>query len=797
MRWLMYTGAAMCAALCAHKVFADRSPDVPRSTGMVTGLGAPVEISFDALGVPRITGDSFEDVASALGYAHAQDRYFQMDLLRRRASGRLSELVGEYTLAIDIEVRAYGFSGVAKQVVLDLPPRHAAWLEAYSAGVNAGLSELGVPPLEYSLISVQPEPWSPEDSVLVMLMMTMDLSSGESSERVRSALVDSLPIEIADLLTPTTARFDAPFDADERDPTGGYEAVPIPGQEVFSVRGRESSERNAPAGALEEERVALGSNSWAVAGSKTVHGGAILANDMHLTHSLPNIWYRADLEWKQERAGQQQSYRAAGVSLPGLPGIVVGSSGTLAWGFTNFTGDLVDLVRIETDPEDPGRYRVPGGWERFGTRAELIEVRGTQHPVLNVRTTRWGPLVRPAHDGTLLAMRWAGLDAAATNLALLDLPWAQTLEEGVELMRSWMGPPQNALLADDQGDIAWVPSGFIPVRSGLDGRVSVSWADEGIGWKGSLEGDDRPAVIRPESGLLFTANNRVLSIRSGSPRFGDDFASGVRAARIKELLQAGNDWSELGVFRVALDTRVTMMEHYREHLHAAMREHDLDDDELVSRAMDIIDGWDGTANADQPGYRLLREYRARLQRAVLGPLLATATEAYPGFRYTWFNHDEPVLRLLEERPMHLLNPIYSGWDELLATEFEAMVRALGPGENGGIETPWGETNRSAIAHPLSEVLPERFRAILAAEAAPLDGDVWSVRVARPTVGASERMAVSPGREEFGLLHMPGGQSGKPMSPHFKDQHRAWLSGDPLPLLSGRPSRTLILTPMPE
>jgi len=796
MRWLVYSFAAACTLLCADEASAKRMPDVDRGTGTVTGLGAPVEILFDAIGVPRIIGDSFEDVAAAQGYAHAQDRYFQMDLLRRRASGRLSELVGEHALKMDIEVCRYGFASIADQVVRDLPPRHAAWLEAYSAGVNAGLSDMAAPPLEYSLVAVEPERWSPEDSILVMLMMTMDLSSGESSERVRSALVDILPIEIADLLTPTTARFDAPIDAQEQEPTGGYRPLPVPGPEIFSVRERKVSEESAPRDAIGVERPALGSNSWAVAGTKTIHGGAILANDMHLAHTLPNIWYRVQLEWKQERDGKNALYMASGVSLPGVPGIVVGSSGHLAWGFTNLTGDLVDLVRIETDPHDLGRYRVPEGWERFGTREERIEVRGAQPTVVTVRTTRWGPVVRPAHDGTLLAMRWAGLDAAATNLTLLDLPWAQTLEEGVEMMRSWVGPPQNALLADNHGDIAWVPSGFIPVRKGLDGRVSVSWAEDGIGWEGSLQGENRPAVIRPESGLLYTANNRVLSIQSDSPRFGDNFASGVRAARIKELLKARSDWSELDVFRVSLDTRVTMMEPYRDHLNAAFAKHDLHD-ELVARAMDIISQWNGTADADQPGYRLLREYRDRLQRAVLSPLLAPVTEAYPGFRYTWFGRDEPVLRLLEEEPSHLLDPIYSDWNDLLTSEFQKMVHALGPGQNGGIETPWGETNRSAIAHPLSDVLPERFRAMLGVEPAPLDGDVWAVRVASPTFGASQRMAVSPGREEFGLLHMPGGQSGKPMSPHFKDQHRAWLSGDPLPLLSGQPSRSLILTPRPE
>jgi penicillin G amidase len=624
-------------------------------------------------------------------------------------------------------------------------------------------------------------------------MMTMDLSSGESSERVRSAMVDALPIEIADFLTPSTTRFDAAIDASPKDRTGGYTPAIIPGPDVIDLRVSEGAGLRFGPEIFAAERSSLGSNSWAIAGSKTVHGVAILANDMHLMHALPNIWYRVQLEWVEESQADPRAMRLVGISLPGVPGVIVGSSGDLAWGFTNLTGDLVDLVRVEVHPDDPDQYQVPGGWENFGSRSERIEVRGDAAVEFAVRTTRWGPLVEPAHDGTPLAMRWAGLDPDRMNLELLEMPWAKSLEDGLRIMRSWMGPPQNALIADARGDIAWTLSGFLPERHGFDGRVSRSWANGDIGWNGGIPEGDRPRVVRPESGILFTANNRVLSGAAGSLRFGDDYSNGTRASRIRDLLESQEQWNELDAFRVALDTRAPMMDLYKEHLLRALPEPEAAD-ELVAQAAELIKSWDGTSNADQVGYRLLREYRRRLHQSMVGPLLAPVHAAYPGFRYAWLNSDEPVLRLLDERPAHLLPPRYQDWDELLSEEFIAMVHELGPGDQGGIRTRWGKVNRSSIDHPLSAVLPQRFRGLLSTQRRSLDGDVWSVRVARPTFGASQRLAVSPGREDSGLLHMPGGQSGKPMSPHFKDQHPAWLSGDPLPLLAGPSQSRIKLTP---
>lgn len=760
------------------------------------GLSAPVDVQRDALSVPRIVADSFEDAIRAQGFIHAQERFFQMDLMRRSATGRLSELIGGPTLGMDLEARRYGFEEVARTAFELLPQRQRNWLVAYSEGVNAGLADLGAIPPEYVFIGQAPQQWDPVDCVLVMQTMSSQLVSGERAERVKTDLVDLLGRELADFLTPETTRFDSTLDAIGSDWTGGYRPLPIPGPDVIDLRRESAAIPNWEELFVRESDVVSGSNSWVIAGSRTRHGGAILANDMHLALALPNIWYRVQMEWSETgREEERREMILAGVSLPGVPGIVVGTNGHLAWGFTNTEADLVDLVRVEVDPEDSGRYRVGEGWEPFGSRIERIEVRGEDAVELMVQTTHWGPVVDPASDGTPLAMRWAALEPEHSNMRLLELPWARTLDEGLAIMRSWMGPPQNALIADRYGDIAWTLAGYIPVREGFDGRTSVSWADGIARWTGNLEGRRRPQIVRPASGRLFTANNRVFTgDGGGSLAIGSGYANGIRAQRIRELLDEDREWDEAAVFGVALDTRVRLMDPYRAHLGRAMAGQAADD-EQVARALDLVVGWNGHADAGQAGYRLLREYRFRVQRAVLGPMLERVQRERPSFRYVWYGSDEVVLRLLEERPEHLLNPEYTDWDDLLSGVFVHMVRSMGPGGGGGIETTWGEVNRAAIGHPAAMLAPGGAAGqALSAPATPLSGDAWAVRVARPGFGASERLAISPGREESALLHMPGGQSGHPLSPHFQDQHRAWLAGQPLPLLSGETRHTLRLIP---
>ena len=761
---------------------------------VVDSLERAVRVEFDAYDVPLGRAEGYADAATALGYLHGRERFFQMDMIRRQASGRLSEIVGPDTVGMDTAMRLYGFEAIAVEVVGNLPDRHRAWLEAYREGVNAALAELPVPPLEYGLLGVQPDSWETKDSILVLLYMTYMLRSGDVEDLNLYAVREALPPELVEFLSPPMTRFDAPLDGTAADPTGGYTPLPVPGPEVFSASDHASPFRGELR--IDTGLAVLGSNSWALAGSRTSHGGAVVANDMHLPLMLPNIWYRAAIEWDP---GDGHRRTVAGVSLPGIPGIVAGSSDALAWGFTNLTADLVDLVPIEMMPGDDGRYRVADGSEAFRIRREVIDDKlpDADSRGFDVQVTRWGPITDVAPDGTLLAMRWGALDPENTNLGLLDLAWADSLEEGLEIARDWRGPAQNIVMADAHGDIAWTIAGFVPDRFGFDGAVDPRWADGTIGWKGNLEGDARPQIVRPESGILFTANNRVISADAGTAPHGKGFALGVRAQRIQELLTDADEWDEGDVFAVAMDTRAALFEPYRTHLLDAMDAGDADD-AIVARAIEIVKSWDGTSNADQPGFRLLKSYRSRLHREVLAPVIQAVSKHHRGgWSYSSFGADEPVLRLLEERPEHFLGPGHASWADLQRSVFVGMVHEMGEGAGGGIETQWGLRNLSRIGHPFAALAPGAIRRAIEIPPTPQSGDTSSVRVATPTFGASERFAISPGRLEHGLIHMPGGQSGKPLSPHFRDQHGAWASGEPLSLLPVEVSRVLELKPSEE
>ncbi|HEV2844927.1 MAG TPA: penicillin acylase family protein, partial [Thermoanaerobaculia bacterium] len=315
----------------------------------LAGLSAPVEVERDDLGVPTVRGASRVDIARAIGFLHAQDRFFQMDLLRRQSAGELAEIIGAPALETDREHRVHRFRTRARRVQEAAPPADRALLAAYTEGVNAGLAALGEKPFEYLALRVDPAPWRPEDSILVVYSMFIELHDEDgSNESELGTLRDTLPREMFEFLAPAGTEWDAPIAGE------AFATPPIPGPEVFDIRKRPAVARPKaaslrPESSWEEDdgRAAIGSNNWAVAGSHSADGRALLANDMHLDIRVPNTWYRASFARPDGAGG---TLRMTGVTLPGVPAIVVGSNGHVAWGFTNSYGDWTDLVELEVDP---------------------------------------------------------------------------------------------------------------------------------------------------------------------------------------------------------------------------------------------------------------------------------------------------------------------------------------------------------------------------------------------------------------------------------------------------------------
>src|SRR6185369_3057140 len=452
------------------------------------------------------------------GFVHAQDRFFQMDLARRRAAGELAALVGDAALPLDRDVRVHRFRDEARQALALLAPRDRTVLEAYTAGVNRGLASLGASPFEYLILRQKPQPWTAEDSLLVVLSMFVTLQDPDGRyESVLATMHDVLPPEMFDLLAPRGTEWDSPMVGD------AIATADVPGPDVYNLRrkrnGRpeidlEHKREIADAGAANPwgsttADVALGSNNWAVSRELTPDGHSLVANDMHLDIRVPNTWYRAVLEWRDE-TDSSQTRLLEGITLPGHPTLVAGSNTFVAWGFTNAQADTSDLVLLEIDPLDPNRYLTPWGWRTFDHYKETIQVKGGSPVALEVRWTIWGPVLGTDHKGRLRALAWTAHAPEKLATSVLRLEGARTIEEALDAANALGTPAQNMVVGDRSGRVAWTIYGSLPRRIAMDGLLPESWADGWRGWNGWLAPAEYPRIVDPPGGRLWSANARVV-----------------------------------------------------------------------------------------------------------------------------------------------------------------------------------------------------------------------------------------------------------------------------------------------
>ncbi len=436
---------------------------LPRLDGSVTltGLRAPVTAARDASGIPRIAGSSRIDVMRALGFLHGQDRFFQMDLLRRRSAGELSEIFGKVALPIDRATRVHGFRQLATQVYSKLPPDQREVLDAYTAGVNAGLSSLATKPFEYLVLRVAPRSWDPADSILVIYSMTLDLQDSTGNYELSLAtLRDQLGFAGVAFFAPVSVPNDAALD-------GSVGTLPpIPDAKILDLRTNatpvtrlESSSVHPLVPSIDSECLA-GSNSFALAGAHTASGAGMLANDPHLDLAVPNIWYRATLKWTEPTPNE-----ISGVTLPGLPAVVIGSNGRIAWGLTDAYADTGDLVVVEVNSVDHSLYKLPGGDELIPIekRRETIPVKGEAPVEIEIPWTHWGPVVA-SESGRPVVYHWLAHDAAATDFSFINLAESTSVAEAVSVAHRIGMPAHNLVVVDTAGHIAWTIIGRLPKR---------------------------------------------------------------------------------------------------------------------------------------------------------------------------------------------------------------------------------------------------------------------------------------------------------------------------------------------
>ncbi|MFB3903188.1 MAG: penicillin acylase family protein [Acidobacteriota bacterium] len=761
-------------------------------TRQLPGLKDRAVVERDDLGVPTIRARSRVDAARVTGFLHAQDRFFQMDLSRRMGAGELAELLGPAVLDADRRFRLHRLRAAAREAIRRMPASHLELARAYTEGVNAGLAALGARPPEYLILRSQPAPWLPEDCLLVGYAMFFFLQDSRGRQETdMSLLAQILPPKAFDFFLPAGTEWDAAIDATDS-------PLPaIPSAEEFSF----SDLPPASAGILPATGpqdpcllttwgpsvdFVAGSNSWAVDGKLSTSGSALLANDMHLGLRLPNTWYRM-------RIICDGGLDITGVTIPGVPAVIVGSNRRIAWTFTNSTLDLTDLILLEISPDNPRLYRTPGGWLPFRKQVEILRVRGGADQEMAIETTIWGPVLPASQGSKKRVVRWIGQLPAAVDLGILELEQAGDVEMALAIAPRCGVPTQNFVVGDRAGRIGWTLIGRLPHRVGFDGRLPVSWADGSKRWDGFVKGSEYPRVESPPEGRIWTANNRV----AGSPAYLSagpwDVDLGARARQIRDDLQAQSRFGPEDMLAIQLDNRAVFLRRWRELLLSTLELSGISRVKGAGEVRRLVQNWGGRASIDSAGYRLVRGFRSSCLELLLAPLTDRCKKIDREFQYPTRQVEHCVWVLLNEKPMHLLNPAFESYEGLLVSALEKTMADLSAQGLTAPEATWGERNRVAVRHPLSQGIPLVGR-WLDIETESLPGDSHMPRFQSPGSGASERLSVSPGHEEEGLFHMPGGQSGHFLSRYYRKGHEAWASGKPMPFLPGPARHTLTLAP---
>jgi len=781
-RLLLATAAVMLGGSVA--AYLTLAGSLPRIDGElpVEYLHADATIARDAAGIPTITADNRRDLAFATGFAHGQDRYFQMDLTRRQAAGELAAIVGPAALALDQRNRFHRFRSRARAALARASAEETEIFDAYAAGVNAGLLSLGSRPFEYFLLHSEPLQWLPEDSVLVAYAMFMELNDERAQGDVQRGLAyRALPHAVYDWLYPQGTEWDAPVSGEAILPPA------IPAATVFDL-----TKTAAVAAALqlpEVDSAALpGSNNWAVGGAVTRSGRAIVANDMHLGITVPNVFYRARLVVSGKEARD-----VSGVTLPGVPIVVTGSNGRVAWGFTNSYGDWSDAVLLRPGAE-PGTYLTPDGPRQFERHRELIEIRGAAPLEFVVRETIWGPVLDDVDypDGEL-AVSWIAHYPEAVNLRYLDLETATSVSAALQVANRLGLPPQNFVSGDSDGNIGWTIAGRIPRRSDYDPLRPADWSDA-HGWSGWLAPEDYPRIENPATERIWTANARVVD-GEALRKVGDGgYDLGARAGQIRDTLFAKDNFEPLDMLQIQVDDRALFLQRWRELLLTVLSDDVVAGNNARDSYRKLVQNWVPRASAPSVGYRLVRAFRISVRNQVFDMLTAPLRAEYGDKVDLRLSNqfEGPLWALMTEQPKHLLSGEYDSWDALLLAAVDANLSYFGDNFEGGLEQrSWGERNTAAIRHPLSGAVPLLSR-WLDMPRDPLPGDWNMPRAQSPDFGASERFAVSPGDEQNGYLHMPAGQSGHPMSEFYRAGHDDWVRARPAGFLPGPTRHTLRL-----
>ena len=744
---------------------------LPKLDGEIrlAGLADPVTITRDRRGIPYIKATNEADAAFALGFVHGQDRFGQMELMRRLVSGRLSEVIGGATLDTDRFMRTLGLGRLAEAGVALLSPAAQASLAAYASGVNAALAGQNVPPPEFLAMRITPEPWRPSDSLLWARLMALQLTWNWRDELAR--------VRLATRLTPEQLR-------DLYDRGGDGPHVPLAALD-------DDLARRLLAAIPDAARPRTASNVWVLAGSKTKSGKPLLANDPHLALTLPNLWYLARIE-------TPEGVRV-GATAPGVPFTILGHNGRIAWGMATTQADSADLFVLQASGD--GGYLTPDGPKPYVTRTETIMIRGATPVELTVRETVHGPVIsdvvaRVAAEGQAVALASTALAADdRTAAGLADLLKAATLAEARTALAIFNAPLQNVGIADTAGRIGLFVSGRIPQRGG-DGWMPAPATDRERVWNGWRAPDPDLAVVDPPSGRIINANNAPVAdpLARG---YGLDFDAPYRARRIAERLDQQPRATAHDMAGLQADTVSTMA---RDVLPVLLKV--TPRTEATVNALDRLASWDGDFRRGRAEPLIFTAWWRQLLHALFADELGdTWGEILP--------RPDVVVRALTERTAWCDvqgTPAVEACAERLSTSLADALADLAKryGDNPD-KWRWGQAHRTRLGHPILGRIPV-LGWIFKVEP-ETDGDNWTVNRAQNRLlddkdpfgsvhGAGYRAVYDLADLDASLFQMSLGQSGHRLSPHFADQAQAWADGTPFRIgrTPERPEGTLTLRP---
>src|SRR5712692_4234175 len=682
-------------------------------TVQIPGLTARVTVTRDAHGVPTIVAAQLDDLFFAQGYVIAQDRLWQMDAMRRFAAGELSEILGADYLEHDREQRILGMRAAARKAIEITSEQDRSHFEAYARGVNAYIeSHRNRLPLEFHILHYSPRAWTPEDSALIAVQMVKDLNHyAYKYALTREKILAKLGPELtADLYVnsswhdrpPTVSRpgFEEHTDDEVLDPgtdssvaelTGPAPTRRVPGPAF-------SSSLLAPKTDSDLPRV-LGSNNWVVSGAHTVTGKPLLSNDMHLAHQMPNLWYEVHL--------RSENFDVAGVTLPGMPYVLVGHNQRIAWGFTNI-GPTVEDVYVETFNPN-GQYLTPDGWKEPELRREVIHVKGKPDVVVDVALTRHGPIISELVPGETrqLALRWTLYDGA--RVPFFEVDSAQNWSEFRNAFANFDAPGQNVVYADMDGNIGYQATGKIPDRATGDGSLPENGSDNAHEWTGYIPFEQLPSIFNPPSGIVATANNRITP--DGYPySISAEWEAPWRTARIYRVLESGKKFSAADMLALQADI-FSEWERYSAERFVYAVDHAKSPSARAKQAAEIMRGWDGRMTANSAAPTITARARAELARLLLEPKLGAAPKdpqqvgtTLNWKSYRWGMASVWLENVLQHQPKRWLPAAYPNYDELLAGAVEAAVS--GPGAPQDLNSwKWGSFNPVEIQHPILGEIP--------------------------------------------------------------------------------------------